>query len=157
MPGVKCMLQGSICVHYAGSSDHQCTAQCVQCAVQRAHRCTISVQGVVPTQAGGAELTLAKETGSGREWHLLDTPHSTLPPASCSSFFIWQILVWDSVCAYLSPCPFLYCLEIGTYVTVIYIEIWWSIEFVRGFAKNLIHDRAGGVSRASFEAKLVNE
>ena len=74
MPGVKCMLQGSISrksakcsVHYAGNSDHQCTAQCVQCAVQRAHRCTISVQGVVPTQAGGAELTLAKETGSGRE------------------------------------------------------------------------------------------
>ena len=30
------------------------------------------------------DLTLAKETGNGGEWHLLDTPHST--HASCSSF-----------------------------------------------------------------------
>ena len=47
-----------------------CVVLCVQCKILRPRR--------------ECDLTLAKETGNGGEWHLLDTPHST--HASCSSF-----------------------------------------------------------------------
>ena len=107
-------VQGSICsVQCAGGSVEPCTGHCEF--------------GLVWAHAG-AELTLAKETGSGREWHLLDTPHSTLHPASSSTFFTFGNCSFCdpiSVCLSLSFCLVVLCVSVWD----IAIELIFQIPF----------------------------